>query len=51
MVQKKVVTPVKTGGQKNTNSVIPLDSGFRRNDGRIRFVTFCEVLNLNQKGG
>jgi len=28
----KIVTPVKTGVQKHPN---PLDSGFRRNDGRM----------------
>jgi len=38
----EVVTPVKTGVQKSFSFAISLDSGFRRNDERIRFLTFYE---------
>jgi len=36
----EVVTPVKTGVQKSFSFAISLDSGFRRNDEMIRFLTF-----------
>jgi len=38
----KVVTPAKAGVQK---SLLFLDSGFRRNDRKGRFVTSYEFIN------
>jgi hypothetical protein len=40
----KVVTPVKTGVQGIYNYSKPLDSGFRRNDGKNNFQTFEESI-------
>ena len=57
----KFVTPVKlvpacfkpgTGVQtasRLTPGILPkdLDSGFRRNDGKALFLTFCEIIRLD----
>jgi len=43
----KAVTPVKTGVQKSFDFVLLLDSGFRRNDERIRFPTFYENITFD----
>jgi len=45
-VSKKVlqaVTPAKAGVQR---FLVFLDSGFRRNDRKESFPTFCEVINV-----
>jgi len=45
-VSKKVlqaVTPAKAGVQR---FLVFLDSGFRRNDRKGSFPTFCEVINV-----
>jgi len=44
MVSQKVVTPVKTGVQGIYNCCKELDSGFRRNDGKTYFLTFCQIV-------
>jgi four helix bundle protein len=44
MVSQKVVTPVKTGVQRDFNLLILLDTGFRRYDGKVDFPTFCEFI-------
>ena len=41
----KVVTPVKAGVQGIRNELKRLDSGFRRNDRKARFPTFCETIS------
>jgi len=46
MVSQKVVTPVKTGVQRDFNLLILLDTGFRRYDGKVDFPTFCEFIKL-----
>ena len=45
-VAKKSVTPVKTGVQRIPNDIKALDSGFRRNDEKIRFTSSCEISSL-----
>ena len=40
----KVVTPVKTGVQGIYNYSKRLDSGFRRNDRKVYFLTFYETI-------
>ena len=47
MRSKRVVTPVKTGVQRSDNSLNALDSGFRRNDEKWCFSTFCERINIH----
>ncbi|MFO7971664.1 MAG: hypothetical protein R6U40_07920 [Desulfobacterales bacterium] len=47
MNSQKVVTPVKTGVQMLCNCLKILDSGFRRNDRKRYFVTFCEFINFH----
>jgi len=42
-LQKRVVTPVKTGVQTFRNYPKTLDSGFRRNDEISRFLAFYEA--------
>ena len=45
MISQKVpqpVTPAKAGVH---NYLSLLDSGFRRNDGKEHFSTFCETIN------
>ncbi|MFO7971022.1 MAG: hypothetical protein R6U40_04650 [Desulfobacterales bacterium] len=51
MNSQKVVTPVDPGSspggvQMVYNSLKRLDSGFRRNDGKRYFMTFCEFINF-----
>jgi hypothetical protein len=41
---QKVVIPVKTGVQVFPKRLEILDSGFRRNDGKGAFSTFCEPI-------
>jgi hypothetical protein len=43
-VSQKIVTPVKTAVQSFINYPNPLDSGFRRNDEMLEFLTFCEII-------
>jgi hypothetical protein len=45
MHSQKVFTPVKIGVWSDVNYMLLLGSGFRRNDGKWRFVTFCETIN------
>ncbi|MFO7971735.1 MAG: hypothetical protein R6U40_08290 [Desulfobacterales bacterium] len=47
MNSQKVVTPVKTGVQMIYNFLKRLDSGFRRNDKKRCFGTFCETINVH----
>jgi hypothetical protein len=44
MNPQKVVTPVKTGVHSSCNYLILLDSGFRRNDKKMHFLTFYEFI-------
>jgi len=44
MVALEVVTPVETGLQNFLKSLKTLDSGFRRNDRKRRFLTFYETI-------
>jgi len=44
MVSQKVVTPVKTGVQ---NMLKILDTGVRRYDGKVNFLTFCEFIKID----
>jgi hypothetical protein len=46
MNSQKVVTPVKTGVQVLCNCLKRLDSGFRRNEVKRYFMTFCEFINI-----
>jgi hypothetical protein len=46
----KVVTPVKTGVQTFGKCSKKLDSGFRRNDRKGRFLTFYESVNRSFRG-
>jgi hypothetical protein len=46
MDSQKVVTPVKTGVQRDFNLLILLDTGFRRYDGKVDFPTFCEFIKI-----
>ena len=46
MVSQKVVTPVKTGVQSFSNYPKTLDSGFRRNDDNMEFLTFYEYVKF-----
>jgi hypothetical protein len=41
---QKVVTPAKDGVQKSCNRMKKLDSGFRRNDGKMNWATFYEFI-------
>jgi hypothetical protein len=49
MVSQKVVTPVKTGVQRDFNLLILLDTGFRRYDGKVDFPTFCEFISIETR--
>jgi hypothetical protein len=44
---QEVVTPLKNGVQAFVKPLVTLDSGFRRNDGKGRFLTSYEFLSLN----
>ena len=46
IVSKKVVTLVETRVQGICKYLKELDSGFRRNDGKERFQTCCEVIRI-----
>ena len=46
MNSQKVVTPAKAGVQMVYKSLKRLDSGFRRNDGKRYFMTFCETIKI-----
>ncbi|MFO7971758.1 MAG: hypothetical protein R6U40_08405 [Desulfobacterales bacterium] len=46
MNSQKVVTPAKAGIQILCNYLKILDSGFRRNDGKRYFMTFCEFIKV-----
>jgi hypothetical protein len=48
MIVREVVTPVKTGVQRSSDFFKLLDSGFRRNDGKIPFPTFYEAIRHRQ---
>ena len=45
MHSQKVVTPAKAGVQMFYNYSQELDSGFRRNDGKMLYWTFYESIN------
>jgi hypothetical protein len=47
MRSQKGVTPVKTGVQRIYNGLKRLDSGFRRNDVKPHFLTFCEIVKVD----
>jgi hypothetical protein len=47
MNSQKVVIPVKTGVQYIINYPKTLDSGFRRNDKKLRFMAFCEFSKID----
>ena len=46
MISEKVVTPVKTGVQGAFNLLKLLDSGFRRNDEKLYFQSFYEIIKV-----
>jgi hypothetical protein len=47
MASQKVVPPVKTGIQFFSNYPKPLDFGYRRDDGMLRFMTFCQIIKFD----
>ncbi|MFO7971515.1 MAG: hypothetical protein R6U40_07175 [Desulfobacterales bacterium] len=47
MNSQKVVTPAKAGVQMLCNYLKRLDSGFRRNDKKRCFGTFCETIKFS----
>jgi len=51
MNSQEVVTPVKTGVQRISNDSRILDSGFRRNDGKRRFPTSYDSINIGHLTG
>ncbi len=45
MLSQQDVTPMEAGVQEFWNLLKLLDSGFRRNDGRLSFSNMCERIN------
>jgi hypothetical protein len=48
MHSQKFVTPAKAGVQRLYKCLKALDSGFRRNDGKEAFKTFCKFIKLDE---
>jgi len=46
---RKVVAPVKTGVQVMCNHLNKLDTGFRRYDGKVGFLTFQETVKEDHR--